>query len=75
MVGQIFLGGSILKGGPVTVTGDTELSVRIGYSYQRETLFGVFKCIIAIDGIKCELFTSPLSNIIAGSAPGSLRPG
>ena len=30
LVGQLFLGGSIVNGGPVKVTKDTELTVRIG---------------------------------------------
>ena len=30
LVGQLFLGGSIVSGGPVKVTRDTELTVRVG---------------------------------------------
>merc|ERR1711922_46670 len=63
LVGQIFLGGSILKGGPVTVTGDTELSVQPQVRYaQGKRIYGAPQMLqLSLDGKRLYVTTSLFS--------------
>merc|ERR1711922_41275 len=68
LVGQIFLGGSILKGGPVTVTGDTELSVQPQVRYaQGKRIYGAPQMLqLSLDGKRLYVTTSRIRRISPG---------
>jgi len=60
LVGQIFLGGSILKGGPVTVTEDTELTVQPDPRYAKgNRIYGSPQMLqLSLDGKRLYVTTS-----------------
>jgi len=63
LVGQLFLGGSLQKGGPVTVTGDTELSVQPETRYaQGRRIEGAPQMLqLSLDGTRLYVTTSLFS--------------
>jgi len=64
LVGQIFLGGSILKDGPVTVTKDTELSVQPAVRYHKgKRIYGAPQMLqLSLDGTRLYVTTSLFSH-------------
>jgi selenium-binding protein 1 len=64
LVGQIFLGGSILKDGPVTVTEDKELSVQPSARYHKgKRIWGAPQMLqLSLDGKRLYMTTSLFSH-------------
>ena len=75
LTGQVFFGGSIQAGGPVTVTEDTELSVQPGVRYIKEKrIWGAPQMLqLSLDGEIKYLHSRDISHLILAVRKETLR--